>query len=56
MIECLEKEDITFINQRTVSEHGGNFMPPQTFYTKKTWIIFSKPCKQRCLAHHCIQP
>jgi death on curing protein len=31
MILYLEKEDITFINQRTVSEHGGNFMPPNNF-------------------------
>lgn len=31
MIEYLEKEDIIFINQRTVSEHGGNYMPPDNF-------------------------
>ena len=31
MIEYLEKDDITFINQRTVAEHGGNFMPPHNF-------------------------
>jgi death on curing protein len=27
----LDKEDITYINQRTVAEHGGNFMPPHNF-------------------------
>ena len=27
----LDKEDIAFINQRTVAEHGGNFMPPHNF-------------------------
>ena len=27
----LEKADIIFINQRTVAEHGGNFMPPSNF-------------------------
>ncbi|MBO0932416.1 type II toxin-antitoxin system death-on-curing family toxin [Fibrella aquatilis] len=27
----LEKEDIAFINQRTVAAHGGNFMPPHNF-------------------------
>jgi death-on-curing protein len=27
----LDKEDVTFINQRTVAEHGGNFMPPHNF-------------------------
>ncbi|GAA4450145.1 type II toxin-antitoxin system death-on-curing family toxin [Nibrella saemangeumensis] len=27
----LDKEDIVFINQRTVSEHGGHFMPPHNF-------------------------
>ena len=27
----LDKEDIVFINQRTVAEHGGNFMPPHNF-------------------------
>ena len=27
----LDKEDIAFINQRTISEHGGNFMPPHNF-------------------------
>jgi len=27
----LEKEDVTFINQRTVEAHGGNFMPPNNF-------------------------
>ncbi|AQG80587.1 type II toxin-antitoxin system death-on-curing family toxin [Spirosoma montaniterrae] len=27
----LDKEDITYINQRTVAEHGGNFMPPYNF-------------------------
>jgi death on curing protein len=31
MIQYLEKEDVTFINQRTVAEHGGNFMPPNNF-------------------------
>lgn len=31
MIEYLEKDDITFINQKTVAEHGGNFMPPDNF-------------------------
>ncbi len=27
----LDKKDIAFINQRTVAEHGGNFMPPHNF-------------------------
>ena len=27
----LDKDDIGFINQRTVAEHGGNFMPPHNF-------------------------
>ena len=27
----LDKEDILYINQRTVAEHGGNFMPPHNF-------------------------
>lgn len=27
----LDKDDIVFINQRTVAEHGGNFMPPSNF-------------------------
>ena len=27
----LDKEDIVFINRRTVTEHGGNFMPPYNF-------------------------
>ena len=27
----LNKADIAFINQRTVAEHGGNFMPPRNF-------------------------
>jgi death on curing protein len=27
----LEKEDVVYINQRTVSEHGGNFVPPFNF-------------------------
>ena len=27
----LDKEDITYINQRTVAEHGGNFTPPHNF-------------------------
>lgn len=31
MIEYLEKDDITFINQKTIAEHGGNFMPPHNF-------------------------
>ena len=31
MIEYLEKDDITFIKQKTVAEHGGNFMPPDNF-------------------------
>jgi death on curing protein len=31
MIQYLDKEDITYINQRTVAEHGGNFMPPNNF-------------------------
>jgi death-on-curing protein len=31
MIVYLEKEDVVYINQRTVSEHGGNFMPPNNF-------------------------
>jgi death on curing protein len=31
MIQYLDKDDITFINQRTVAEHGGNFMPPNNF-------------------------
>lgn len=31
MIQYLEKENVTYINQRTVAEHGGNFMPPNNF-------------------------
>jgi len=31
MVVYLEKEEIVFINQRTVAEHGGNFMPPHNF-------------------------
>ena len=31
MINYLEKEDVLFINQRTVAEHGGNYMPPHNF-------------------------
>jgi death on curing protein len=31
MIKYLEKEDIVFINKRTVEEHGGNFMFPSNF-------------------------
>lgn len=27
----LDKEDIAFINRRTIAEHGGNFMPPHNF-------------------------
>lgn len=27
----LDKDDITFINQRTIEAHGGNFMPPHNF-------------------------
>jgi death-on-curing protein len=30
-MEYLDKEDITFINRRTVDAHGGNFMPPSNF-------------------------
>jgi death-on-curing protein len=31
MIQYLAKEDVTYINQRPVAEHGGNFMPPNNF-------------------------
>jgi death on curing protein len=31
MTGYLDKNDITFINRRTVEEHGGNFMPPYNF-------------------------
>jgi death on curing protein len=31
MIKYLTKEDITFINKKTVSRHGGNFMLPENF-------------------------
>lgn len=31
MVYYLEKEDIIFINQRTVAKHGGNFVPPHNF-------------------------
>ena len=31
MLIYLEKEDVIYINQRTVAEHGGNFMPPHNF-------------------------
>jgi death-on-curing protein len=31
MINYLDKEDIVYINKRTVAEHGGNFMPPSNF-------------------------
>ncbi len=27
----LDEENIAFINQHTVNEHGGNFMPPSNF-------------------------
>lgn len=30
-MEYLDKEDITFINRRTVDAHGGNFIPPDNF-------------------------
>ncbi|WP_247237480.1 type II toxin-antitoxin system death-on-curing family toxin [Telluribacter sp. SYSU D00476] len=31
MVHYLEKEDVIFINQRTVAKHGGNFVPPHNF-------------------------
>ena len=31
MIVYLDKEDIVYINKRTVAVHGGNFMPPSNF-------------------------
>ncbi|TDB69195.1 hypothetical protein [Arundinibacter roseus] len=31
IVDYLDKDDIVFINKRTVSEHGGNFMPPANF-------------------------
>lgn len=31
MLNYLEKEDFIFINNRTVAEHGGNYMPPNNF-------------------------
>ncbi len=31
IVDYLEKDDIVFINTRTVSEHGGNYMPPANF-------------------------
>jgi death on curing protein len=31
MVTYLDKEDIIYINKRTVDEHGGNFMPPFNF-------------------------
>jgi death on curing protein len=31
MMEYLDKEDIVYINQRTVAEHGGNYVPPNNF-------------------------
>ena len=27
-MEYLTKEDIIFINQKTIKKHGGNFVPP----------------------------
>lgn len=30
-MEYLDKEDIIFINKRTVDAHGGNFMAPYIF-------------------------
>lgn len=30
-MEYLKKEDIVFINQKTVERHGGNFVPPLNF-------------------------
>jgi death-on-curing protein len=30
-MDFLEKDDIIFINQRTVAAHGGNFTPPSNF-------------------------
>ncbi len=35
----LDKEDIVFINQRTVAEHGGNSCRLPTFCTRKILII-----------------
>lgn len=31
MFRYLRKEEITLINQLTIREHGGNFMPPHNF-------------------------
>jgi len=31
IVDYLDKDDIVFINRRTVSEHGGNYMPPANF-------------------------
>lgn len=31
MIEYLVKNDFTYINQRTIADHGGNFVPPNNF-------------------------
>ncbi len=34
-ITYLDKQDFTFINEQTITAHGGNFMPPQIFCMKK---------------------
>ncbi len=31
IVDYLEKDDIVFINKRTVSVHGGNYVPPANF-------------------------
>jgi death on curing protein len=31
MVNYLVKNDFTYINQRTIANHGGNFVPPNNF-------------------------
>ena len=33
-MEYLQKEDIVFINQKTIDKHGGNFVPPFNYLLK----------------------
>ena len=33
-MEYLRKEDIIFVNKKTVEKHGGNFVPPFNLYVQ----------------------
>ena len=41
-MEYLQKEDIVFINKKTIKKHGGSFIPPLNFLNESSLVTLKE--------------